>query len=175
MGLRIVGNAGGSVASTTYTRAVSYCQALADAWGNGCEYDPRFESGNDGGVSGGGAGVGDGDGDVEATIGQHGIRIGSVLDACLPAFLAVCLAVRVLQSIRDLSFPWMLPLSRLHHYIVLTFGRNYRSPMDAAYDAGDVEPEFLLSPLPLLEIDRLIHQLRYQALPSVCAVVTATS
>jgi hypothetical protein len=102
-GLSLVGNAGGSVATTTYTRAVSYCCALSNAW----EQSYTYTSANENNTK---------------------PRIGSILDACLPSFLAVCVTCRFATLIEHV------------------FQNN----------------QFLL-------------QLRFQALPSVCSVVAATS
>lgn len=73
-GIRLVGNAGGSVATTSYTRAVSYTHALATAWGK--TYNPCNGSGQ-----------------------QQVPQWTSVLNACLPAFWAVALACRGIQLI----------------------------------------------------------------------------
>jgi hypothetical protein len=102
-GLSLVGNAGGSVATTTFTRAVSYCCALSLAWKE--SYSSNSPDGN-----------------------TSKPRIGSILDACLPSFLAVCVTCR----------------------FVKVFDHIFQSN------------QFLL-------------QLQYQSLPSVCAVVAATS
>lgn len=70
-GVRLVGNAGGSVATTSYTRAVSYSHALATAWGKG------YEPGN----------------------GQELPNCGSILCACLPCFWAVAVMCRALDFV----------------------------------------------------------------------------
>ncbi len=69
-GLSLVGNSGGSVATTTYTRAVSYCCALSKAWGQSYTYT------------------------LSAKENKSKPRLGSILDACLPSFLAVCVTRR---------------------------------------------------------------------------------
>jgi hypothetical protein len=118
-GLSIVGNAGGSVATTTYTRAVSYSYALSTSWKE--PYSP-FKGGQRKGKP----------------------KIGSILDACLPSFLAVCVSCKVLDFV-------------LHTSI-----------------GGEIDShgEDLVKTLTNCQF---IQQLRYQALPSVCSVVAATS
>ena len=110
-GLSLVGNAGGSVATTTYTRAVSYCFALAKHW----ELDYTYSSNSSSPST--------------STKDTSKPRIGSILDACLPSFLAVCITCHI--------------------------GTIY---------FGD-----------LFEDTQFISQLQFQALPSVCSVVAATS
>jgi hypothetical protein len=114
--LNLIGNSGGSVATTTYTRAVSYTYALASSWGQ--SYSPFLESMNS--ASG-----------VEAVK----PRIGSVLDACLPSFLTVTLACRL-----------------------LIFAEDHVASGDVNNWSG-----------------MLLSQLQSHALPTVCAVVTATT
>jgi hypothetical protein len=75
-GIRLVGNSGGSVATTSYTRAVSYTYALASYWGRA--YQPWKKLGSDG---------------------QQGPTWTSILNACLPAFWAVCTTKYVLRNI----------------------------------------------------------------------------
>lgn len=118
-GLSIVGNAGGSVATTTYTRAVSYSFALSTAWKE--PYSP-FKGGQRNGKP----------------------KIGSILDACLPSFLAVCVSCKVLDFILQTS---------------------KEGEIDS--HGGDL--------VKTLTNYQFIQQLRYQALPSVCSVVAATS
>lgn len=66
-GINIVG-AGGSVSTTTYTRAVTFAYALSNAWDE--KYNP-FEGGQ-----------------------SFKPKIGSILDSCLPSFLAVCVSCK---------------------------------------------------------------------------------
>jgi hypothetical protein len=73
-GIRLVGNSGGSVATTSYTRAVSYTHALASHWGR--TYQPWKNLGID----------------------RQDPAWTSVLNACLPAFWAVCTAKYVLRN-----------------------------------------------------------------------------
>jgi hypothetical protein len=73
-GIRLVGNSGGSVATTSYTRAVSYTHALASHWGR--TYQPWEKLGID----------------------RQDPAWTSVLNACLPAFWAVCMAKYVLRN-----------------------------------------------------------------------------
>jgi len=120
VGLNIVGNAGGSVATTTYTRAVSYSYSLSKAWNE--SYSP-FTGGHKGGKP----------------------KISSILDACLPSFLAVCVTCRVLDLISTKSFE------------------------------GEIDSHVGDSMVATLTNHQLINLLRYQALPSVCSVVAATS
>jgi len=72
-GLRLVGNAGGSVATTSYTRAVSYTHALATSWNR--DYKPYSYN------------------QTQAP------QWKSVLDSCLPAFWAVALACRGIELV----------------------------------------------------------------------------
>eukprot|EP00438_Fugacium_kawagutii_P029990 Skav217717 [mRNA] locus=scaffold2294:261067:262659:- [translate_table: standard] len=85
-GIRLVGNAGGSVATTSYTRAVSYTYALASAWMKNYE-----------GLS------------SKKQVPQ----LTSVLCACLPAFWAVVLACRALNVLPALPGPMALGLQRI--------------------------------------------------------------
>lgn len=71
-GVRIVGNAGGSVATTTYTRAVSYCAALAADWKR--SYQPWLRYSN-----------------------RQVPSVTSVLNSCLPAFWGVILLKSVIR------------------------------------------------------------------------------
>lgn len=73
-GVTLVGNAGGSVASTSYSRAISYASSLASFWKR--PYQPFYDDE------------------------QHlDTAWSSVLCACLPAFWGVCLAKSVLQTL----------------------------------------------------------------------------
>jgi hypothetical protein len=74
-GISLVGNAGGSVATTTYTRAVSYTHALASHWK--LTYEP-WEKNNQ--------------------QQQQGPTWTSVLNACLPVFWGVCTTKYILQT-----------------------------------------------------------------------------
>ena len=78
-GIRLVGNAGGSVATTSYTRAVSYTHALASDWIKKYDVMTSFSQ------------------LPQAT---------SVLCACLPAFWAVVVTCRLLSFlVSNLKFP----------------------------------------------------------------------
>jgi hypothetical protein len=77
-GLRFVGNVGGSVATTTYTKAVSYCYALATEWNE--DYHPCNKSRND---------------PFGVDMDRPGVR--SILEACLPAFVLNCVACEILS------------------------------------------------------------------------------
>jgi len=114
-GIDLVGNAGGSVATTTYTRAISYVYALANNWNtfqnnmhgittkqfgwqtllNGKITYAPFSVSKVKSLA-----MGD-DMSVHQENQIHKPQIGSVLDSCLPAFVAVCMIVRVLESISD--------------------------------------------------------------------------
>jgi len=72
-GIRLVGNAGGSVATTSYTRAVSYTFALATAWG--ALYKPHTSDS------------------------RQFPQWRSLLDACLPVFWAVVVGCRGIELI----------------------------------------------------------------------------
>lgn len=70
-GLKLSGNAGGSVATTSFSRAVSFAYALAGCWGR--DYRPW-----------------------ETPESAAEIQWTSVLNACLPAFWGVCVAKQML-------------------------------------------------------------------------------
>lgn len=114
-GLSLVGNSGGSVATTTYTRAVSYCSAISKHW----ELDYSYSSCTNIGSS------------TSMSTTAEKPHIGSILDACLPSFLAVCVTCQVITRINLL---------------------------------GD-----------LFKGTEFVSKLQYQALPTVCSVVAATS
>lgn len=78
-GIQLVGNAGGSVATTSYTRAVSYTYALATAWMK--KYHALSSTGQK-------------------------PQVTSVLCACLPAFWAVALTCRVLKLLMRSNLNW---------------------------------------------------------------------
>lgn len=78
--IHLIGNAGGSVATTTYTRAVSYAHAFASYWK--LPYQPWKHNE-----------------DREGGRGQQGPAVVSVLNACLPSFWGVCLAKYILNQI----------------------------------------------------------------------------
>ena len=78
-GIRLVGNAGGSVATTTATKAVSYTHALAVAWRR--NYEPWSAS--------------------ERELSQNMPSWTSVLNSCLPAFWGVCLLKRILSFAKN--------------------------------------------------------------------------
>ena len=107
LGVQLVGNAGGSVATTTYTRAVSYVCALVDAWNHNnttytsggwrWTYSPFVPSRY-------------GNAEEEA---KPSLR--SVLDSCVPAFVAVCVTRRLLE----LAMTWLTDHDfDLKHYSV---------------------------------------------------------
>ena len=75
-GLMLTGNAGGSVATTSFSRAVSYTHAFAAYWGR--DYRPW----NDESVWG----------DIQWT---------SILNACLPVFWGSCLAKRLVTCLLE--------------------------------------------------------------------------
>lgn len=68
------GNAGGSVATTPLTKAISFSAALARGWG--LTYHPWFASSSS----------------------RNGVKLRSVLNSCLPAFWAVTLAKRAISD-----------------------------------------------------------------------------
>jgi len=88
-GVMLVGNAGGSVATTSYTRAVSYTHALATTWSR--VYRPFNSS---------------------FTTPQWR----SVLNACLPAFWGVTLLCRVIEMCLEYSPP-QLDLTAQRHIL----------------------------------------------------------
>jgi len=86
--VRLVGNAGGSVATTSVTRAVSYTHALASDW-KGVSYRPWRRRKSFAAFS--------------TQIDDNRPSWKSVLNACLPAFWGVCLCKRLLQTLLHLS------------------------------------------------------------------------
>lgn len=124
-GLSLVGNAGGSVATTTYTRAVSYSCALSLAWKE--SYSPLH--------------------DYATSITAAKPTLKSILESCLPSFLAVCFTCRVLAVLE----------SRMRH------------------DENGIVSFFLKDILHGETGKIVVDQLKYQALPTVCSVVAATS
>jgi hypothetical protein len=121
-GLSLVGNAGGSVATTTYTRAVSYCCALSLAWKE--SYNP-FQ--------------------YDSTRAKPKLK--SILESCLPSFLAVCFTCRVLEVLEC----W---IRQNENGVISYFLRDIL--------LGETSKRF-------------VDQLRNQALPTVCSVVAAIS
>lgn len=77
--IRLVGNAGGSVANTSLTRAVSYTHALAKDWQ--VDYRPWAHSTNS-----------------SSQLDNNCVPLKSVLNASLPAFWGVCLLKKLLLS-----------------------------------------------------------------------------
>lgn len=76
--IRLVGNAGGSVANTSLTRAVSYAQALASDFN--ADYRPwRIKSAEEDEL--------------------EGPSWRSILNACLPVFWGVCILRRILETV----------------------------------------------------------------------------
>mmetsp|Transcript_6653 Transcript_6653/g.9658 ORF Transcript_6653/g.9658 Transcript_6653/m.9658 type:complete len:603 (-) Transcript_6653:77-1885(-) len=105
-GIQLVGNAGGSVAATNYTRAVSHAYALARAFSNleeesyECYYDSSLDNTNS----------------------QHAIirpNIISVLNSCLPAFVAVAITKRVLEILPSDVAPYVQDLLHPLQWIAL--------------------------------------------------------
>ena len=82
--IRLVGNAGGSVANTSLTRAISYTQALAS------ELDADYRPWRIKGVE-------------SDELGGPSWR--SILNACLPAFWGVCILRRVLDAMSIIPQP----------------------------------------------------------------------
>jgi hypothetical protein len=101
--LSLLGNAGGSVATTSFTRAVSYTRALALHWGR--SYQPWKHSRS-----------------------TRGPTFTSVLNSCLPIFWAICIAKSVLgtQLLRlgaqmlDLETALDLLMLSLQHFAIPT-------------------------------------------------------
>lgn len=79
IGLNIVGNSGGSVATTTYTKAVSFCYALSSGLSTKDEkvvYEP-----------------------LSLSKGTKAPQMKSILEACLPAFITVSILLSILGRI----------------------------------------------------------------------------
>ncbi|KAL7478540.1 hypothetical protein ACHAW6_004303 [Cyclotella cf. meneghiniana] len=87
--LKIIGNSGGSVASTTLTKARGWARGLAVEWG--MEYDANYDSGANSSMTVRENGVERSDG-VSALP-----SLKSILEAALPSFLSVCVALRFLS------------------------------------------------------------------------------
>jgi len=98
--IKLVGNVGGSVATTTYTKAVSYTYSLSKAWS--VHYSPLDRPLNQ-------------EGDE---LKQPSLR--SVLDACLPSFIAVCCTFQFLTLTGTSITPSFLSLrdDSTVHYLV---------------------------------------------------------
>jgi len=75
VGLRLVGNSGGSVSTSTYTRAVGFAHALAVDLGGSYQF--------------------------HSPSGTAAPKLGSILDACLPAFLGVVVSIHILKTMED--------------------------------------------------------------------------
>jgi len=93
-GLKLTGNAGGSVATTSYSRAVSYTYSLASYWKR--DYRPWKDRPHD----------------------ADSIQWTSVLNACLPVFWGVCLAKFLLQTCfeaLDIDLESSASFSSVHH------------------------------------------------------------
>ena len=84
LGVTLVGNAGGSVATTTFTRAVSYVCALVDTWDH-----------NNKNISGGWRWTYSPFAPSHEKESKPSLR--SVLDSCVPAFVAVCVTCWLLE------------------------------------------------------------------------------
>lgn len=146
LGVQLVGNAGGSVATTTYTRAVSYVYALVVAWNRNEEtrwtYSPfassRYCDETDAGPS-----------------------LRSVLDSCVPAFVAMCVTCRVWE----LALRWLEDLGENYSIEVHSLANYMYNSLSLVY------VEAMLSRL----YWSCIQQLQYHALPTVCAIVAATT
>lgn len=103
-GIQLVGNAGGSVATTSFTRAVSYASALGTAWNR--RYEPwkrKFRY-------------------------QRSPSWTSVINSCLPAFWGVCLAKAALRHIR----PMVLSVESSSFSSHVLFAANIRQSIDSA-------------------------------------------
>ena len=81
--LRIIGNSGGSVASTTVTKAKGWGQGLSNEWG--VTYDDSYEP----------------EGFAKSSPSQSDSQpipsLKSILEAALPSFLVLCIAVRAID------------------------------------------------------------------------------
>ena len=76
-GVNLVGNAGGSVATSIYTKAVSFCYALASA--HHYQYSPFIRSLN------------------KSFSKNQKPKLKSILESCLPVFIAVCMLRRLIE------------------------------------------------------------------------------
>mmetsp|Transcript_7958 Transcript_7958/g.11797 ORF Transcript_7958/g.11797 Transcript_7958/m.11797 type:complete len:651 (-) Transcript_7958:1508-3460(-) len=131
-GVKLAGNAGGSVATSVYTKAVSFVHALASVWG--VHYSPFVPSQN----------------------GQYCTpkarpQMKSVLEACLPAFITVCVICRALDSFIIESSEGVMEADASK--LVLPNGCNETLSWQV----------------------NLIWLLREQALPIVCCIVSGSS
>lgn len=172
-GVNLVGNAGGSVATTTYTRAVSYVCALVDAWSERAvaeeaaddedataevvwKYSPFVPSRIHGN------GCADGMQKVQP-------HLRSVLDSCVPAFVAVCVTCRALELLAH----WL----EVHSSLVDI--KEGHSEPQARQDAYQVYPSLSLDIDTVVKVEgliaRLYWQLQFHALPTVCAVISGTT
>ncbi len=131
-GIHLVGNSGGSVATTTYTKAVSYTHALAKAHIRPYPYNHNNSS-------------------PKITIASFV----SILNTCLPSFLAVSL-------LNQFITPFFIhhPSDDIHHNTINTItSKIHNHPIQNNTYFND----------PFLWL------LQNQVLPTVCAVVTATT
>jgi hypothetical protein len=94
--VRLVGNAGGSVATSTVTRAVSYTYALAHDWG--LDYRP-WRVDDDGTA-------------VASAPARNEASFTSVLNSCLPIFWGTCLMKALLKVYLDLIQSAPVPFSK---------------------------------------------------------------
>lgn len=131
-GIKLAGNAGGSVATSVYTKAVSFVHALASAWE--LEYSPFVPSRND------------------QFSAKARPQMKSVLEACLPAFITVCVACRVLESVIS------------SERVVTEDDDDSLKLMVMTENNANVSWEF-----------KLMWLLREQALPIVCCVISGSS
>lgn len=93
-GIQLVGNAGGSVGTTNYTKAVSYSYALASSWRY--RYHPWNNKHR------------------KDVIQPPTMK--SILEACIPAFLGVCISTHILEYIAR-EYPDMELKYHLSHII----------------------------------------------------------
>jgi hypothetical protein len=103
--LRVVGNSGGSVASTSTTKAKGWAMGLAGEWK--ATYHERIDDGGAGAIRDkGGGGGGKDEKDVrDESLGSAAVsvfagpRLRSILEAALPAFLFVSIALRCMDAL----------------------------------------------------------------------------
>ena len=146
--LRVVGNSGGSVASTTRTKARGWAVGLAEEWG--ATYHRASTSAH--GPTGADdvrAGNDDDDKDRRFDAVVVAPKLRSILEAALPAFLFVCIALR--------------------------FANAWGSDDDAPPGGDLCLPKYDDDRAAPMTISTIAHALRYIVLGTTCCVLAASS
>jgi hypothetical protein len=149
-GVNLVGNAGGSVATTPETKAVSFCGSLAQAMG--LTYDPWLVKKKKIGTM-----TATNDDDTSSTGRHHAVpSVTSVLNGCLPAFWAVMLFKRFVST----------ALPSIQTKVCYN---------DETLQCEQQQNRWMSMLFERLDVTELSQILESYALPIVCAVIMATS